>query len=109
MVPTTTAPTASQVATENRLLMMEKSIASLSDTLTKINQGQKRPSTGISRSQRHRSRSRHRDHYYYYRRSRSRPPQRFSKSSRHYYSYQYFGRSPSSDFSLNASQSDIDG
>ena len=103
-----TAPTTSQVATENRLSIMEKSIASLSDTLTRLIQGQKRPSSGTSRRQRHCRRSRHRDHYSYYRRSRSRLPQTFNKSSRHCYGYQHGGRSPCPDLSPNASKSDID-
>ena len=66
-----TGPTTSQVATQNRLSMMEKSVASLGDTLTRFIQGQERPSSGTSSRQRHCSRSRHRDHYSYYRRSRS--------------------------------------
>ena len=87
---------------------MEKSIASLGDTLTRFIQGQKRPNSGASGRQGHCSKSRHRDHYSYYRRSRSRSPQIFNKSSRHYYGYQHGGWSPSSELSLNASQSEID-
>ena len=87
---------------------MKKSIVCLGDTLTRFIEGQKRASSSTSSRQRHRSRSRHRDHYSYYRRSRSRPPQRFSKSSRHYYGCQHGSQSPSPDLSLNASQSDID-
>ena len=103
-----TAPITSQVATKNRLSMMEKSIASLDNTLTRFIQGQKKTNNGTSGRQGHCSRSRHRDHYSYYRRSRSRSPQIFNKSSRHYYGYQHGGWSPSSELSLNASQSEID-
>ena len=85
----TAAPTKSQVATENCLSMMEKSIACLDDTLTKFTEGQKRPSSGTASRQRHQSRSRQRDHYLYYRRSRSRSPQRFNETRRHYYGYQH--------------------
>ena len=100
-----TAPTTSQVATENHLSVMEKSIASLGDTLTRFIQSQKRPSSGTSIRQRHRNRSRDRDRYSYYKRSRSRSPQTFNKNSRHQHGG---GWSPSLDLSLNASQSDID-
>ena len=103
-----TAPTTSQVATENRLSVMEKSIACLGDTLTRFIEGQKIPSSGTSSRQRYRSRSRHRDHFSFYIRSHLRLPQRFNKSSRHYYIYQHDGRSPSPDLSLNVSQSEID-
>ena len=65
----TTAPTTSQVATENSLSMMAKSVASLVDTLTRFVEGQKRASSGISIRQSHQSRSRYRNHYSYYRRS----------------------------------------
>ena len=104
----TTAPTASHIATVNCLSMMEKSIACLGDTLTRFIEGQKIPSSGTSSRRRHQSRSRHRNHYSYYRRFRSRSPQNSVKSSRHYYGYQHGSRSPSPDLSLNASQSDVD-
>ena len=44
----TTAPTTSQVTTENFLSMMEKSIASIGETLARFTEGQKRPSSGNS-------------------------------------------------------------
>ena len=78
------APTTSQDATKNRLLMMEKSIAILGGPLTRFTKSHKIPSGGISSNQKYRSRSRRGDHYPYYRKSRSHSPQRFSKSSRHY-------------------------
>ena len=91
----TTAPTASHIATENCLSMMEKSIACLGDTLARFIEGQKIPSSGTFSWRRHRSRSRHRNHYSYYRRFRSRSSQNSVKSSRHYYGYQHGSRSPS--------------
>ena len=63
----TTVSTTPQVATENRLSVIEKSIACLGDTLTRFVEGQKRPSSSTSSRQRHQSRSRHRDHCSYYR------------------------------------------
>ena len=49
----TTATTTSQVATENRMSVMEKSIACLVDTLTRFIEGQKRLSGGTASRQRH--------------------------------------------------------
>lgn len=104
----TTAPTTSQVATENSLSMMAKSVASLVDTLTRFVEGQKRASSGISIRQSHQSRSRYRNHYSYYRRSYSWSPRRFSKCCTHYYGYQYGCWSPCPDLSLNGSKFNID-
>ena len=44
----TTAPTTSQVSTENCQSVMEKSIACLDDTVTRFIEGQKIPSSGTS-------------------------------------------------------------
>ena len=44
----TTAPTTSQVTTENFLSMMKKSTASIGETLARFTEGQKIPSSGNS-------------------------------------------------------------
>ena len=108
-VPTpTTAPATSQVATENCLWMMGKSIVCLGDTLTRFIEDQKITSSSTCSRQRNLCRSRHKDHYSYYKRSCLRSPQRFTKSSRHYFGYQRGGRSSSPGLSLNVSQSEVD-
>ena len=75
----TTAPTTSQVANENPLLMIEKPIAFLGDIITTFIESQKRASSSSSSGQRHQSRSRHKDHYSYYTRSCSQSPRKFKK------------------------------
>ena len=59
----TTARTASQVASGNRLSMMGKSIDSLGDTMARFSP--KRLSSGVSSRQTRQSRSMHRVHYSY--------------------------------------------
>ena len=49
----TTATTTSQVATENRMSVMEKSIACLVDNLTRFIEGQKRLSSDTASRQRY--------------------------------------------------------
>ena len=49
----TTSTTTSQAATENRMSVMEKSIACLVDTLTRFIEGQKRLSSGTASRQRY--------------------------------------------------------